>query len=84
MKTIDYSFERGLDNAPHGKYAEIEAAITQALGLKSRQAYLARKRGDVAHTLEEAAKIEDIFDRIGGVPCGKVWGKSENRKDSQR
>ena len=36
MKTIDYSFERGLDSAPHGKYAEIEAAITQAIGLKSR------------------------------------------------
>ena len=79
MKKVEYSFEKGLDAAPHGKYSEIEAAITAALGLKTRQAYLARKRGAVAHTVAEAAAIEDIFMTLGGVPRDKVWGKSVSR-----
>lgn len=79
MKKVEYSFEKGLDIAPHGKYSEIEAAITAALGLKTRQAYLARKRGAVAHTVAEAAAIEDIFLTIGGVPREQVWGRSANK-----
>jgi hypothetical protein len=68
---MKYAFKKGYGQVKEKDTKEVKAKLMQALGIKTRSAWLARLRGEVEPKMSEGKKIEKIFAEY---KIKNVWG----------
>lgn len=58
-------FSKALDMVPHGEYNRVIADLHKALGIASRSGLHAYRYGKVRLRVEQAAKVQEVFNRYG-------------------
>lgn len=67
----NYSFKKGLDKVPVGKFLDVKEEIMKCLKITSHPAWLRRLRGEVIPKLNEVAAIEEVFKKHS---IKDIWG----------
>ena len=68
-----HSFNKGWGMLSVKDTAAFTEELKRMLGIKSQNAFFARRRGEVKHLYAEVIIIEGVFRKYG-VPKTKVWG----------
>ena len=71
MSKENFSFQLGWSQVMNGDIPKIRKELMNALGVKTRAAFLNRMKGDVEPKVSEAKVIEEIFAKYG---VKNVWG----------
>lgn len=58
-------FSKALDMVPHGEYNQVLAELREALGITSRSGLHAYRYGTVRLRADQAAKVQEVFNRRG-------------------
>jgi len=66
-----FSFQKGLDQIPHGRVGEFKNDLMETLGIKSHPAWLRRLRGDIEPKPKMQKQIEEVFKGYG---ITEIWG----------
>lgn len=66
------SFNKGLQEVPHGKIKEAIAKLKSSLGITSALGFRNRRNGKVDHTIGDCQKIEAVFAEYG---VKNPWGE---------
>lgn len=66
-----FSFSKGWSQVKNGDVPECRNKLMDALGIKTRAAFLNRLKGDVEPKVSEVKAIEEVFARYG---IKEVWG----------
>ena len=66
-----FSFRKAWGQVPKNKAEEVRKRIMDALGMKTRNTFYIRMRGEIEPKVSEAEAIEAIFKDYG---ITEVWG----------
>lgn len=72
MSKEQFSFELGWSQVKNGDIPKIRKELMDALGVKTRVAFINRRKGYVEPKVSEAKAIEDTFAKYG---VKSVWGR---------
>lgn len=67
-----FSFRKAWGQVPKNKAEEVRKRIMDALGMKTRNTFYIRMRGEIEPKVSEAESIEKIFSEYG---ITDVWGE---------
>lgn len=71
MSKEQFSFNKGWSQVKNGDVRKCKKRLMDALGIKTRVAFLNRLKGEVEPKVSEAKAIEAIFAEYG---IKEVWG----------
>lgn len=66
-----FSFSKGWSQVKNGDIQECRAELMEALGIRTRAAFLLRLKGEVEPRISEVRAIEGVFSKFG---IHDVWG----------
>lgn len=68
-----YGFKKGFGLVQNKDARKVREELMSAIGINSRTQWYQRLSGDIIPNVQEAEKIERIFEKYG-VNKNKVWG----------